>query len=466
MYVTFPPDGDTAWGDRGRTVFASIPGLELGAGGTSNDTSAVAAAMAAVSSGGGGAVIGRPGVTYKLLDCAWPSNVGIIGNGCTFQMVAGTSDNHTMFSATGTSTATSGNVQNIWARDCMFLGTVATDAFVQHRHLLVLGGVSDGTFQRCKFVGFQGDGAYLGHIGGNERHNERIKFVGCLFDGVNQDNRNAISVIDCDDLLIDGNSFLNTTRTDMPAAIDIEPNSGNTWSVVRNTRIVHNGFKNIRAGIAGVVAMVNQVAQASLTTPMTGLVIAGNTFVDCPSANASVFLSQAQSPSATTRRNEIVVANNVAYNSGKPAELAGVRGVTFRGNAWENCWNGSDLGYSNPIRDVLIDGDTYQTVAGSNGIQIYRVTGLTIANCDWDAAGSGQVLRMVANTGAGTSTGVSDQVDFINNRIKGTGPSAVVLKDSGHTVTSTANNRAMGNRFNGLSTSGVAAVFGVTANNL
>lgn len=455
-YTTLPADNSTSWGSIGRTAFASIPGLDLGAGGTADDSSAVSAALSAVSALGGGAVIGRPGATYTFLDVAWPSNVGIIGNGATFKTPAGTADNHTLLNATGTTTATTGNVVNIWARDCLFLGTVATDAFVQHRHLVVLGGVTNALFDRCRFVGFQGDGAYLGHLGGNERHNENVVFSRCTFDGVNQDNRNCISVIDATDLKITDCTFLNSTRTDMPGAIDIEPNSGFTWAIVKNVLVEGNTFRNIRAGIAGVVALTMQVAQASLTVPQTGLAIVGNTFVDCPSANATIFLQSPQSPSATTRKNNVVVSGNVAYNSGKPFEMSGVRGVTFSDNHWENAWNGAAVGFTNACRDVRIGGDFYDNVAGSNGITIYKAVALSMVNNDWNVAGTTQVLRFAD---PGGSTGSSDQVDFINNRIKGSGPTAVLLKDAGHTVTSTSNNRAYLNRWNGLSTTALTNVF-------
>lgn len=466
-YVTLPADNSTSWGSPARTVFASIPGLDLGAGGTADDTTTVQAALNAVSGLGGGWVLGRPNTVYTCLDVTWPSNVGIAGHGpsTVFKMKAGTVDTHALFNATGTTTATSGNVTGIGIRDCQLLGTVTTDAFVQHRHLIVLGGVTGFSSTNVLYKGWQGDGAYLGHLSGTERHNEQIRFRGNTFDGVNQDNRNAISIIDGSDVVIEGNHFLNTTRTDMPGAIDIEPNSANTWAKVAGITIRGNTFRNIRAGIAGVVSLVMQVAQASLTVPMTGLVIAGNTFVDCPNANATVFLLQQQAPTATTRKNDVIVEGNTAYNSGKPFEITGVRGVTFAGNHWENAWNGAAIGFSNVCRDVLVTGDFYDNVSGSNGITIYKATGLSMVNNDWNVAGTTQVLRFAD---PGGTTGASDQVDFINNRVKGTGPTAILLKDAGHTVTSTSNNRAFLNRWGGVSTAALTNVFaaGNTANNL
>jgi hypothetical protein len=467
-YTSLPADNNTSWGTTARTVFASIPGLDLGAGGTADDSSAVSTALSTVSGLGGGAVIGRPGATYTCLDVAWPSNVGIIGNGATFKTPAGTADNHALFNATGTTTATSGNVANIWARDCLFQGTVATDAFVQHRHLIVLGGVTNAAFDRCRFVGFQGDGAYLGHLGGSERHNENVSFVRCTFDGVNQDNRNCISVIDCHGLYVNGCQFQNSTRTDMPGAIDIEPNAGNTWAVVRNIRIVGNGFRNIRAGIAGVISMNVPIAQASLTSPVCGIVIANNTIEFCPNSEASIFLQQSQVPGATTARNDIVVSNNVARNSGRPFELSGVRGVSFDSNTWNTTWGAAVLGFSNLCRDIDVNNDTFANIGGSNGVEILRTIDLTFDGCTWDTAGTTQLLRFDDLTASGASTGSTDKFDFIRNKIQGTAPTAILAVDAGHTITSTSNNRAYLNRWNGLSTTALTNVFaaGNTANNL
>lgn len=438
---------------------------DLGAGGTADDTAALTAGMTALASTGG-TLLGRPNTTYTFLDVTWAgSNIALAGAGPStiFKMIAGTTANHYLLTAIGSTTAETGNLTGLGLRDCQLLGTVTTDAFVQSRHLLALGGVSGMTIDNVLFKGFQGDGIYLGHPGGNERHNRRVTITRCTFDGVNQDNRNAISIIDGEDILIQGNNFMNTTRTDMPGAIDIEPNAGFTWAVLRNIRIVGNGFRNIRAGIAGVVAYVGQVAQASLTTPMSGLVIADNTFVDCPNANASIYLTQNQTLTSTTRKNNVVVANNTAYTSGKPYEIDGVRGVQFSNNTWENAWNGPAIGFTNACRDITVHGDTYDTIGGSNGIVVYKVVDLSLVDCDWIAAGSTQVFRFAAGSG---SVGSSDKVDVVDNRIKGSGPTAVVLKDAAHTVTSTANNRAMLSRWNGLSTTAVANVFGVTANNL
>src|SRR6185369_3275835 len=95
------------------------------------------------------------------------------------------------------------------------------------------------------------------------------------FDGVNFNNRNAITVCDATDLFIEGCYFANCTASGMPGAIDIEPNAV-LYSRLRNLNIIRNVFENV-GGDAGVIGYFHQTAQASLVTPVQNMTIEGNT---------------------------------------------------------------------------------------------------------------------------------------------------------------------------------------------
>jgi hypothetical protein len=448
-YDPMPADGAAGWGGWLRGAVNGIPAYDIGPGGTADDTTALQAAFNAVNSIGGGIVMGRPNTVYTGLDVSWAgSNITLAGNGLStiFKMKAGTVDNHYLFGAVGTTTDTTGNLTNIGIRDCQLLGTVTTDAFVQHRHLLCLSGVSGCRIENVLFKGWQGDAVYLGHIGGNERHQENVVIDRATFDGVNQDNRNCISGIDCTGFRLMNSTLMNSTRSDMPGAVDFEPNSGFTWVKIRDIKVANNLFQNVRAGIAGVVAFVLHDSQAAYTTDAYGWQVVGNGFVDCTGSNALVYATQAQTMSSTVPANQLLVRDNWS-NGIKPYELDGVRGVTARGNDWGIAAKACDIGFTNECRDIGITGDSYRGVTGGNGFVIYKATDLAVEDCDLLDFSTGNVLRLTVGSG---SVGNSDRITMAYNRLRGTGPTAWGLKDAAHTVTSTANNQLIGNRLNGL----------------
>jgi hypothetical protein len=433
--------------------------VDAGAGGTADDSTAF---QAAVTSAANKVLQLRPNTTYTVQDVNLPSNITIRGMNWSsiIKQKSNAADNHYALSVnagTAGSADPTTNLANIVVENCQLQGTVSTDGFMQHQYLLNLNACSNVTVSRVKFYGWRGDAIYLGssNSGGVERHNLDVLIDRCFFDGATQDNRNAVSIIDGQRVKITHCTFVNCTRADMPGAVDIEPNSGSTFARLRDIKITHNSFWNVRAGIAGVVALVLHDAQASYTTPMEGLEISFNDFHDCTGSNALIYLTQSQTPGSTSRKNGIVVRGNRGYGI-KPYEMAGVRGVTCRGNSWESMAKAADLGYSNQVRDVTISGDEYSSVTGGNGFVIYRATNLTIEDCDLTDFSVGNIYRLTVD---GAATGASDELKLINNRAYGTGPTAVVLKDAGHTVTATANNVAYGNDWSAVSAANVTTVF-------
>jgi hypothetical protein len=90
----------------------------------------------------------------------------------------------------------------------------------------------------CVIEGFRGDGIIFGSgLNDNaapntltERHNVDVTVTNCYIDGVNNDNRNGISVIDGNGVTIENNYFTRCSRSNMPGAIDIEPDAGVFYS--------------------------------------------------------------------------------------------------------------------------------------------------------------------------------------------------------------------------------------------
>lgn len=136
------------------------------------------------------------------------------------------------------------NVKDITIRNIKFLGRVAAAGFSEHKHLVSLNGVTNVNISDVSFVGFRGDGLYVGTgvIGGEHRHNKDVTVTNCYFDGVNKDNRNAISFVDIDGATIKNSNFIRSSRVGMPGAIDFEPDYG--YSHIKNVVIEGLNFED------------------------------------------------------------------------------------------------------------------------------------------------------------------------------------------------------------------------------
>jgi len=156
-----------------------------------------------------------PAGTYVVEDVALLANTEIYGEGwkSIIKQRASAASNHFCFAIGQNAAADATSIaqyQNVYIHDLQFLGRVATEAFSQFVHLVSLNNVKDAVVERCFFNGFKGDGLYIGSgILGNELHNRNVIIRDCFFDGVINDNRNGISVVDINGILITGTSFRN-----------------------------------------------------------------------------------------------------------------------------------------------------------------------------------------------------------------------------------------------------------------
>ena len=418
--------------------------------GSSDDSTYVQAAFTAASAGG--RVYFPPG-TYVCEDLnIIGSNITVDGDGPSsiIKQKLNASDNHYLLSVNAASAGTSNpdnNTTGIAIRNVQLLGTVSADGFMQHQYLLNLNAVSDVLVDNVLFKGWRGDAIYLGsgNVASIERHNQRIKITRNTFDGVNQDNRNAISVIDGDDVLIAGNTFRNTTRTDMPGAVDIEPN-GAAYPVTRNIKIVDNDFTSIR-GNTGVVGAWLTSTQATLTTDAVGFTVTGNTFRSCTN-NSAFYFSQFQQPAASTAGNNVLFAGNtVLSTTGRPFEVSGVRGLKITGNLFDGPGSAAAIGYTYKVLDVAIDNNEFRTVGNSDGrvFQLYRGSQVFFRYNDTYGA-SGSFVRYDVDGG---STGASDDVHYIGNVVRGPG-TTFTSKHASHTISGT--NTARHNDLSAMST--------------
>lgn len=307
-------------------------GFDVGAGVTVN-SAAVAAAQASVPAGA--ALVlefpsGEAEVQFTLR-----SNTSYVGAGSTSTTLKAPAGSRTYVATCDSgSPLVANNIRDVHFRNIGFEGRTVEDGFDEHTHLVNLNGVTQVSFRSCKFAAFRGDAIYLGssNTPGVERHNESVAIAGCTFDGVTNETRNGISIIDGRNIWIDSCTFTNVSRADMPGCIDIEPNPGNTWAVIRDIRITNNSFVDT-LGIADVAFSILPT-QAQLTTQVSGLVVSGNTH-NSPSAQLFFFLTLADAD-ANTPTYALVYSNNtqLADISGADITLDGLRGAVFSGNTF------------------------------------------------------------------------------------------------------------------------------------
>lgn len=286
-------------------------------------------------------------------------------------------------------------VDNVTVQDLKVVGQVATLGFSEFIHNISFSGVRNCLIERCVIEGFRGDGIYIGSgdVGGQERHNVNVTIRDCYIDGINKDNRNGISVIDCDGMNIDNNYITRTTRSTMPGAIDIEPDS-NAYHVVRDISIRNNKIYDLNMGVAAIGVNLPYVAY---TTWPTGFNIENN-YIDIPSAttnNAYGFFFQYGSPFtsppapavtdstpdfAIRIRNNFVKFPTGATTFGRGFVLWNCNDVVMDGNTFTG-GSASLLGYpgTNVINFTLSNNEFISVNgAGDYAVSVFSASRLTI----------------------------------------------------------------------------------------
>lgn len=235
--------------------------------GVVDDTAAI---QAAVNSGAKVINLLANGIYKVTSKIELPSNITI--NGC-FGII--NSQVATLVGGTGIFTIDGGGAntqqENINLLNIQFVGKATFDG---QKHQIAIHGGKNINIENCYFNGFPGDAIYINGGDGyrSERHNYNISITNNFFNGVNYENRNAISILDCNGLIILGNKFINCSRVDMPGCIDIEPNPGYAYAVIFNIIITNNIFTDNK----GSNGEISVVLSAGITTTPGNIVIANN----------------------------------------------------------------------------------------------------------------------------------------------------------------------------------------------
>lgn len=396
------------------------------------------------------AAVGRrvyiPAGTYPCLVDTLPSGTTLFGDGVNTILAPLTADSRGAITINSASAVTF--VDDLTFRDLKFFGTVAANGFSEQKHLLTLNGVRNCLVERCWFVGFRGDGLYIGSgdVGGNEKHNHNVTVRKCVFDGVNNDNRQGISVIDCDGLTIDDNMFVNCTKSTMPGAIDIEPDVA-AYHVNKNIRITKNKFSNV-GGNLGVIS----VFFASDTIPLPeNVLIADNEFQSSVTStlHAEIFIGTTRTFLDSTIDMGVVVRGNRGRGGSRVLDTRAAKGLLIEGNTFESYQSGSFCGAAaanNAPRNITYRDNRFIRCGsvGGIGLEVFTVDYLTLENNLFDDCGAGAAGSYAIDFNSGTSSNVA----LRNNIYRAPAGKTLngIIKEAAHTFTP-ATNTQIGDRF-------------------
>jgi hypothetical protein len=339
------------------------------------------------------------------------------------------------------------NPANITFSDLTFRGTVDTDGFSAFLILLDIRGSSKVSISRCSFIGFRGDGIYLGelNVAGINLHNSNITISECVFDGINRDNRNGISVIDCDGLVIEKCRFMNCSRPDMPGAIDVEPDEKH--DIVRNIKIKENRFDNI--GGNNIIQISITFALAKLNNTMQNIEISANT-IEGDGSTDGIYIGQPQYADAETPSNNIFINNNLVRNTKRAFMVFGVKGVEMIDNIFDGCDYYPFISYSKKninVRDMKVIGNMFRNLSKKDGagISVFGSYNLEFNSNIFDNIGksdgtSGNALFFRRHGGP------VDYVTIENNTFKGENTKVAIQREVGN-ITYPEHNRISGNIF-------------------
>jgi len=305
------------------------------ADGETNDTPSFKAAIDTLVASGMGGALYVPTGTYVVGDLLLPSNIEMFGDGAgsVIKQFKKSAYLVSINSGTGGSADITQNTRRIRIRHLHFWGDVEKRGFDEHIHLLNVNACTDLVVTDCTFSGFCGDGIYIGsgNKSGLERHNVDIVIRNCTFDGSNGNNRNAISVVDCTGLIIEGCQFRRCSRPNMPGPIDIEPNA-HPFHRIQNIAIRNNQFKECSGGV-GTICVFFPVR--TYQQPPRGIIIEGNK-IDGGGRTNGISLRMEGSAKLTDPPLDIQLRGNLVLNTIHPISINGLNGVFAFSNDFQD----------------------------------------------------------------------------------------------------------------------------------
>jgi polygalacturonase len=273
-------------------------------------------------------------------------------------------------------------VENITIENLQLLGNSAS-GLVEVMFLLSLEGTINTIVSNCLFKAFQGDGIYVGwEVATGDadcRNCKDVLITNCIFDGVDNNNRQCISVVGGDGVTISNNVFKNSTDVTMPGAIDVEialPNNAGTGpQVLKNIIITGNQFYNcggytgcIDLNIANYLGAKNFVISNNVARTSTGT--GGETFVGVKASTTGANYA------------DIVISGNTSTYRYPFYVVGTVYGIVIDGNTFEALSNGflGNVAATDYVGEVVVSNNRFQGTPGTTaqGLYILRGDGINI----------------------------------------------------------------------------------------
>lgn len=362
----------------------------------------------------GGKAVYRVGLT------SLPSNTSLIGEGVNSELVPLTNTSRAVITNNSSSATTF--IDNLIFANFALRGSVVADGFAEQIHLMTLNGVRNVLVDNVNFIGFRGDGCYLGSgdVGGQERHNHNVTLRRCLFDGMNRDNRNALSIIDGTNVTVEDSVFQNCTRPNMPGAIDIEPDNA-SFHVIDGIDIIRNKFRNV-GGNLGTVSLF--MGSAVVPDPKN-IRINDNDFDASVTTTlkADIFIGTTRVVGDGTLNSLVQIIGNNGRNGCRALDIRAIKGVRIEGNNWISYTQSSRFGIQNSTvdapREVYHGNNRYIGNASAGG------AGLSIGNIDY-LTNDGNAFEECGNGAAGSCgieylAGKTTYVKHYRNKFKNAG---------------------------------------------
>lgn len=256
-------------------------------------------------------------------------------------------------------------VHNVTIESVTLRGRSVEDGFREHVHNVNAMGVKTLVIHNVTFEAFQGDGLYLGTgFSATEpvAHNSDVIVSNSEFSGVNSENRNGISIIDCDRCIIEHNSFNDLSRADMPGPIDIEPNRLN--ETVQNIVIRNNTIKGTNGAAAISIAL-----RAGVFQQAPGHITLESNFVE--HARIGIRIVRSYTASTVGQRLAINIRHNILRGTGRPLLIDGSSGITVTNNVFSDATFSVEIG-CNSRSDISFTGNLLERIGSEsgNGIQL------------------------------------------------------------------------------------------------
>lgn len=337
-----------------------------------------------------------------------PSGLTLFGDGRGKTVLRISRDTPFVLHADSGSADPKRNITGLRFRDLDFEGEVEARGFAEFEYLVMLNGVTDVRFDRVGFVGFRGDGFHLGSsvTSKTERHNRDVVVADCVFDGINANNRNAISIIDVERMTIERSTFLDCTRVGdgtvnagdpfkpetglaMPGPIDIEPNA-DRFAIVRDVTIRANRFR----GGGGFAVALHPLPNDFVATPQRGIRVIDNIVEDrVGGIDMTGYVNDvAMQPGSAPY--DVTISGNSVTRCKTPFRISGVRGLTMTGNRFADCTDRAEFNNTAPVAAVTASRNRFERIGSDAfpyGLWLRTLDGLVLSENEFvDCGGPGR----------------------------------------------------------------------------